>query len=55
MFIGSLEAEVTSWTDSQIVVEVTDVSAGAHDLLVETSNGRATDAYVLLLAHNFTV
>lgn len=50
---GSAVVEIISWSDSQIVVEVSDVSAGTHDLLVETANGRAIDGYVLVLMLKF--
>lgn len=46
VYIGSVQASVVSWTDSQIEVDVALISAGIHDVFVTTINGRATDGLV---------
>lgn len=46
VYIGSVEANVVSWTDSQIEVDVALIPAGIHDVFVTTINGRATDGSV---------
>lgn len=43
VYIGSVQATVVSWTDSQIEADIAAVPAGTQNLIVETDNGRATD------------
>ena len=43
MYIGSQPAEVTSFTDTQIVIEIDNVDAGEQMVKVETAEGLATD------------
>ena len=43
MYIGSQPAEVTSFTDTQIIVEIDSVDAGEQMVKVETAEGLATD------------
>ena len=50
MYIGSQPAEVTSFTDTQIVVEVDSVDAGEQMVKVETADGFATNVYVIFKA-----
>jgi hypothetical protein len=45
VFVGSVEAAVTSWSDSQIVISVHDVLPGIQQLRIEAPNGYAVKAY----------
>ncbi|XP_060603397.1 fibrocystin-L-like isoform X3 [Ruditapes philippinarum] len=44
VFVGSVEAAVTSWSDSQIVISVHDVLPGIQQLRIEAPNGYAVKA-----------
>ena len=43
MYIGSQPAEVTSFTDTQIIVEIDSLDAGEQMVKVETADGFATN------------
>ena len=43
MYVGSQLAEVTSFSDTQVIVEVDSVDAGNQQVKVETADGFAVD------------